>query len=544
VTNVRVSERSLLNAKFERARQLYETGDLLKARAGLEELLRTAPKHADSLYLLGLIAAGTNSKQVAAELFTRAARAEPRHAGAHYCKGLALHQLGQYDAAVICLTRAISIRRDYAEAYFCRANALVQLGRLDEALKDYGSAIQSRGEYVEAYVNRGGILGQLHRLDAALEDLQRALEISPQLPQALLNHSNVLRQLGRYDAALTCYDRLISAYPDYADAYCNRAYTRLLLGDCAGGWQDHEWRLQTPRGAKFYDADRFPQRRWLGTQPLNGKTILLRGEQGLGDSIQFCRYATKVAELGARVILEVPPPLVTLLRSVAGVSQVVAPGDPLPVFDFQSPLMSLPYLLRTTLETIPGRVPYLTAEGGKVRNWSVKLQSTQTLRVGLVWSGGFRPGQPDLWPVNARRNIPVTQLAALKHPGVEFYSLQKGEPAESELIALKARGCDELQLMDLGRTLNDFSDTAAVIENMDLIITVDTSVAHLAGALAKPVWIFNRHDTCWRWLLNRRDSPWYPTAKLYRQEHPGNWNDVVLRASADLHRLASAQDRA
>jgi hypothetical protein len=239
------------------------------------------------------------------------------------------------------------------------------------------------------------------------------------------------------------------------------------------------------------------------------------------------------------VILEAQAPLLKLLEGVAGISRLVAPGSALPPnIDYQCPLMSLPLAFATTLATIPAEIPYLKSSPEKVRFWQEKLGERNKPRVGLVWSGGFRPEQPELWSVNSRRNIPLSKLAPLKHPDIEFYSLQKGQPAESELAELRAGGWEGPDLVDFTGLLAAFSDTAALIECLDLVISVDTSIVHVAGAMAKPVWMLNRFDTCWRWLLERSDSPWYPTLRLFRQERPGDWDGVVERVRGELHRVA------
>jgi hypothetical protein len=374
-----------------------------------------------------------------------------------------------------------------------------------------------------------------------LVSAERARTLAPDSPHAQLNYSNVLRELGHLDAALAGYDSLIAAHPDFAPGYCNRAYTLLLQGEYERGFSDHEWRLKNPHSDAFRDVQRFQQPSWLGAEALDGKTVLIHAEQGFGDCIQFCRYATPLAEIGARVIIEAPRPVCSLLTTLDGVSEVVARGDALPQFDYHCPLMSLPHAFSTTLDTVPACVPYLRAETGKVRHWSEQLPSTDNLRVGLVWSGGKSADRPYLWPVNARRNIALSQLAVLRNPGIQFVSLQVGEPAESELAQLRASGGEELQLISPTGMLRDFSDTAALIQNLDLVVTVDTAVAHLAGALGRTVWILNRHDSCWRWLLKRADSPWYPTAKLYRQARPGDWAEVLQRVAADLADLVNTR---
>ena len=533
--------RRKLAGQYEEARALFGVGDLPRAQVILEGILRSAPGHSPSLHFLGLIAVRNGDKRSAVELFARSVSADPHNAIALYCHGQTLHERGDMVGALASLGRAIAVNHDYAEAYFWRANSLLQLGRFDEALQDYGRAVAIRDDFAEAHLNRGSLLAQLYRLDAALLSTERALSLLPDSPDARLNYGNVLRELGRFDVALRHYDSLIAAHPDFAAAYCNRAYTLLLLGQYERGWSDHEWRLRNPHSAAFLNGARFDRPRWLGTESLKDRTILIYGEQGLGDNIQFCRYAPLLAEAGARVIIEVPRALRSLVSTADGVSEVVARGDRLPEFDCHCPLMSLPHAFRSTLGSIPARVPYLKADRDKVRRWSELLLRTGKLRVGIVWSGGFRADQPRVWPVNARRNIALAQLASLGNPAVEFVSLQVGEPATSELAQQTASGENKLPLIDHTRMLDDFSDTAALIENLDLVIAVDTSVAHVAGALGKPVWLLNRYDTCWRWLLQRQDSPWYPTAKIYRQQRPGDWGEVLRRVSADLGKVLDAR---
>jgi hypothetical protein len=322
-------------------------------------------------------------------------------------------------------------------------------------------------------------------------------------------------------------------------AYFNRAMASLMVGDYQNGWQDYEWRWQGDNGPIIKDVRYLAQPCWLGRESIAGKAILLHSEQGMGDTIQFCRYAKWVADCGAKVILEVQAPLQGLLAGVEGVFQVVAQGDARPAFDYYCPLMSLPLAFKTTLATLPARTPYIKIDAQKALYWKERLGEKSKLRVGLVWSGGFRAHQPELWAINDRRNVPLAMFAALKHPDIEFYSLQKGQPAESELADLVAGNWDGPHLTDFTVELRDFSDAAALLEQLDLLISVDTSAAHLAGAMGKPVWILNRFDSCWRWLLDRTDSPWYPTARLYRQESAGDWDGVIRRVRSDLHARVS-----
>jgi hypothetical protein len=384
------------------------------------------------------------------------------------------------------------------------------------------------------------LLSELERFDAALASYDAALAIEPDCAEAHCNRGNLLGDLRQFDEALRSFDRAVAVDPGYAQAYFSRSFVHLVLGDYQKGWADFEWRWRNEHCATSKEKRSFSQPLWLGVQSLRGKTIFLHSEQGLGDTIQFCRYARRVADLGAKVIFETPKALSNVLKTLPGVTQWALPGEPLPRFEYYCPLMSLPLALKSTLATIPSEVPYLHASVERVQYWKDKLGARTKARVGLVWSGGFRPNQPELWAVNNRRNIPLAKLAPLRHSGVEFYSLQKGLAAESELAELIAQNWDGPHLKDYTGELHDFQETAALMEQLDLVISVDTSVAHLAGALGKPLWLLNRFDTCWRWLLDRADSPWYPSVRVYRQGRSGEWEGVVQRVRSDLDRWALA----
>jgi hypothetical protein len=336
---------------------------------------------------------------------------------------------------------------------------------------------------------------------------------------------------------LADYDRALELMPELAAAHCNRANIHLVNGNLEAGWADYEWRMKVDSSHLARENRTFDRPLWRGDSPLSGRTILTYSEQGYGDTIQFCRYVGKLAAIGARVILEVPAPLVSLLESLPGASCVVARGAEMPDFDCHIPIMSLPFAFRTTLATVPADIPYLSPDPRKVLFWSRLLGPKRNLRVGLVWSGGLRPDEPEVWAANRRRNIDLERLAVLRHPKIEFYSLQKGLPAESELADRRRRRWEGPTIVDHTSRIQDFSDTAAFLSQLDLLISVDTSTAHLAGAMGKPVWMMNRYDTCWRWLLDRRDTPWYPSFTIYRQRSVGDWDEVINRVRADLGRL-------
>jgi hypothetical protein len=335
--------------------------------------------------------------------------------------------------------------------------------------------------------------------------------------------------MDRIDEALQSYAGAVEIKPDYGDAHFNAALCRLLLGDFEKGWEAFEWRWAVEPLCDHKPT--FPQPLWLGTEEVAGKTILLHAEQGLGDTIQFGRYVSTLVARGARVILEVQPPLRSLMASLSGVGQVVATGNPLPDFDLHCPLLSLPLALCTRLDSIPAATPYLSAPPDKVSAWRNRLGESTKPRIGLVWAGNPRKEFANLNRIDRQRSIALETLApVLELSACSFYSLQKGEDAVKQLRDSAWRD----RVIDFTDDLHDFSDTAALIENLDLVISVDTSVLHVAGALGKPVWLLNRHNTCWRWLREREDSPWYPTLRQFRQDASRDWGPVVARIAAAL----------
>jgi hypothetical protein len=307
----------------------------------------------------------------------------------------------------------------------------------------------------------------------------------------------------------------------------------LLNGDLEAGWPNMEARPLAFYGRPGLDLTK---PRWSGIEPLAGKTIALLLEAGMvnygfGDVIQLCRYASLVAQRGGQVILEVQASLARLLSSLDGV-EVVTPDEPLPQYDFWAPLWSLPFVFGTTLDTVPARIPYLRAPLERVHYWGERLGPRNKPRVGVVWAGGRKPSEIEWRRLSENRDMPLAHLAGLKDIDAEFVSLQVGRPGELETMV--AQGWNGPRVLDFTNELHDFAETAALIENLDLVVSVDTAVAHLAGALGKPAWLLNRYYGCWRWMLDRDDSPWYSTMKIYRQETPGDWKGVMARVRSDL----------
>jgi hypothetical protein len=385
-------------------------------------------------------------------------------------------------------------------------------------LISYDRALGLRVDYVEAWNNRGNALRALTRYDDAIDSFARSLALDPASRQARVNTGNVLQIVDRHAEALICYESVLSDDPDHVDAHWNGSMCRLALGDFEQGWREFEWRhrLMMSRG--------YIEPLWLGQDFAPGATILLHAEQGFGDTIQFCRYAPMVAALGARVVIETQPGLVRLLRTLDGVERVVGQGESTGPFDLQCPLMSLPLAFGTMVETIPAVVPYLRADPAAVAAWRARLGALPGIKVGLVWAGNPRSFNRIAAETDRRRSIPLSTYAPLASvPGVTFVSLQKdaaGEQARSPPAGLV--------LHDWTRELGNFADTAALVAALDLVIGVDTSVVHVAGALGVPVWILNRHGACWRWLRERTDTPWYPNARLFRQMRTGDWASVMV----------------
>jgi Flp pilus assembly protein TadD len=474
--------------------------------------------------------------------YDRAVGIAPTLAGIHFNRALILHETHAYADALQGYLTAARLDPSFADAFNAAGLMLQRLARPEEALAHFQRAIVLQPKFAEAHSNAGCALRDLGDVEGALSHFNDAIKIQDDFVAAYSNRGAAYTELGRLAEALADYDRTLELVPDFAAAHCNRSYVHLVAGNFAVGWADYEWRMRMPGNASSRQDHGLNRPLWRGDFPLAERTILVYSEQGFGDTLQFCRYVGKLAAAGARVVLEVPATLVSLLESLPGVAQVVARGSHLPDYDCHIPIMSLPYAFRTTLETVPADIPYVHPDPQKVGFWSRLLGPKSNLRVGLVWSGGFRPEQPELWAINRRRNIALEKLAVLRHPAVDFYSLQKGQPAESELAELQRRQWDGPTLIDHTRRLQDFSDTAALISQLDIVISVDTAIAHLAGAMGKPVWMMNRYDTCWRWLLERTDSPWYPSLTLYRQRTPECWDGVIEQVRRDLCRLVHLFD--
>jgi len=577
-----------IEQKFQQAIALHQQGRLADAERVYTQILQRDPNHIDALNLLGMVALQTKRLERGIRLIEKVLRIDPGVASAHNNRGIALRDLerlgeavASYDRAialkpdfaqaynnrgvalkelerleeaVASYDRAIALKPDYAEAYSNRGLALRDLNRLDEAVASYDRAIALKPDYAEAYSNRGIALRDLKRLDEAIASYDRAILLKPDYAGAYSNRGTALRSLNRLDEAIASYDRAIALKPDYAEAYSNRGvalcdlkrfaeaaascdqaialkprdagayYNKslscLATGDLARGWKLFEYRKKIPEAFGFRP---YPRPLWLGEVPPAGKTVFLYWEQGLGDTVQFCRYAGLVQARGARVVMSVQDPLVRLLRQLEPRIEIMGADQEPAAFDLHCPLMSLPLAFATTLETIPSAPRYLAAIPELKAQWAARLPRGSRPRIGLAWSGS--PAHPN----DHNRSMQPGQLQPLLSFDADWFCLQKEFRAGD---AAAFRGCPRIAFLNEG--VQDFADTAAVIDQLDLVIAVDTSVAHLAGALGKPVWILLPFSADWRWLLDRDESPWYPSARLFRQPRIDDWSSVIAQVTSEL----------
>jgi len=525
-----------LDAQFDRATALEDLQRYPEALRAYDLVLALQSDFSDALFRRGNVLRQMQRYMEALDCYKWLRAAHPEHAGAWLKEGNCLNDLGRLSDALNCYERAIEADPQYLEAWFNLANTLKTFDRADEAMTAYDRALAIEPDFIEAIVNRATLLAECAQQEQALRAYDRALQLMPDYPEALFNRAATLTGMQRCAEALSDYAKVPQDDDNYVSAQWNSALCHLKLGNFADGWRQYEWRWQSEQ----MKAERrhFSQPLWLGDQALAGQTILLHAEQGFGDTIQFARYAPLLAQQGARVVLQVPLALKSLLANLPGVGGVISNNDIAPPCDLHCPLMSLPLACATfSADAIP-QPPYLWADQRKSTHWKLQLPSTGKLRVGLVWAGSNpRDERPVTKQLDAERSLSFATLAPLlEHAQADFYSLQLGAAASAQLHVHPLAA----QVRDFSSSLSDFSDTAALIDNLDLIISVDTAVVHLAAALGKPVWLLNRYNSCWRWQLERRDSPWYPSMRIFRQPAPGDWKSVLGEVSAALQQLTTA----
>jgi tetratricopeptide (TPR) repeat protein len=511
---------------LRRAQRAHESGEAAKAERLYNVLLGHEPENFDALHGLGQLHYHCGRLDTALVLLQTALRNDRARAAGFASLGLVFHCLGRFDEALVSYDEGLSLSPGNTELLNRRGVALLELRRPLEALEDFTRVLVEIPDHLDALGNYGNALIKLNRPQEALAVYDRALALAPENAQLLTNRAVALRRLDRPHEALMSASRALVAEPGFAQARFVESVARLTLGDFAAGWCGYEARWKV--GLLASQRRNFAAPLWRGEESLAGKTILLHAEQGSGDTIQFARYALLVAQRGAKkVILEVQRELVPLLSDLAGVDLAIARGAPLPDFDLHCPLLSLPLAFATDQATIPADIPYLAPPHERIAVWRDRLPKRRPL-IGLAWSGG-------LWHDNdLNRSMTLTSLAPLLDvAGIAFVSLQH-DVRERDLRVLQKLP----NLFRFETRFGDFADTAAAISFLDAVISVDTAVAHLAGALGKPLLLLLPYAADYRWLRERQDSPWYPTAKLYRQPKFGDWDGVVQTLIGDVTRAA------
>ena len=507
---------------FEEARRYFLKGleyQQMKSLAEAESMyvrsLELLPDRPSTLLNLSLVQFEQGKIQQARKTAERTILVDPDSAAALTLTGAIYLKLELYDFAISKLERAISLDPSHYEAYNVYGNALKELNRFDEALACYERAVAANPKNPEAYNNSGNILNELSRFDEALARFDKAIALRPDYVGAYSNRGNILRELNRIDEALASYDRAIALNPDYADAHHGRSHPLLLRGDFFNGFREYEWRKRIGRAASVRS---YAKPLWTGKEYIAGKTILIHHEQGLGDTIQFSRYIRLLESRGANVLFAPQAQLQRLLSGIGDRCMIVRVDDASLDFAFHSPLLSLPLALNTTLNTIPDGVPYIKAEARRIKHWNSRLGG-QGFKIGICWQGSKNK-------VDRGRSFSVNEFYGLSQiRGVRLISLHKGD-GEIQLESLPSGMVVERLGAGFDAGEQAFLDTAAVMKCCDLIITSDTAIAHLGGALAIPTWVALKYVPDWRWLLNRDDSPWYPTVKLFRQKQQNDWGSV------------------
>ena len=535
----------------------FQSGNLQQAEQACRQILQANPRDFDSLHLFGLIAHGVGQNDLAVDSLRQAARLKPGDVQVLTNLGIVLEAQGKLHEALVSFRQAVQAGPTYAPAQGALGNVLRQLGKVDEALayckeavrlapdnpethNNLGSALLDQGNiadadacfrqalqlepgYLKARSNLGATFIEQGKLDEAIACLNEVLRVQPDHAGAQLNLGNAFREMGKLSDAVACYRSALRQNENPADAHLNLGIIGLLRGDFEHAWPEYEWRWQRRESP----PRPFRQSLWDGSS-LNGRTILLHAEQGLGDTIQFIRYAPLVKARGGPVIVECQHALLPILARCQGVDQWIGAGSALPDFDVHAPLLSLPRIMGATLGTIPADVPYVFADPELIERWRREFQTIPGFKVGIAWQGSPKNKK------DRQRSIPLLEFAPLAQiPGVRFFSLQKGLGAEQTRDV-----ANRFTVADLGGRLDEqrgaFMDTAAVMKNLDLVVTSDTATAHLAGALGVPVWVALSFMPDWRWLLDRDDSPWYPTMRLFRQETRGEWASVFERMAGEL----------
>ncbi len=515
------ADASIAVAHFNLGTLLRTAGRLEEARAALTRALELNPRFAPAAINLGCVAQDQGRHDEAAEILRKALALDGKSAEGHVALATSLRALGRNEEAADSSRRAIGLRPEFAAAYTGLAQALASLGRETEAEEAYRTALTRAPHSIDALNNLGNLLRQRGQLGESRTLLAQALSLQPANAALSLNLGMSLHQLGHLDEAESLYRQALALSPALDEAGLNLAMARLTRGDFHEGWKlyEHRWQGDLRNAVRSFDR---PE--WDGHSSLQGRTLLLHAEQGLGDTIQFSRFVPALSKAGARVVLELQAPLSPLMGSLDGLAQRVVRGAPLPPFDLHCPLLSVPRLIDFDPTQSAAPQSYLRAPADAAERWRPRIDALPHPRIGWVWSGNPRHKN------DRNRSVPYALVRSIASatPGSHLSLQIDYREGDREALAR-----DRL-LTDLSATLNDFSDTAAIVEHLDLVISVDTSVAHLAGALGRPVWILLPFCPDWRWLQSGATSPWYPSARLFRQPAPGDWDSVAAEVAATL----------
>jgi len=507
-----------LSEQFKLAFSYFQNGQCELADYILLKILESSPDHFDSLLLRGIINVKKNTF-IALELVTKATNVNPNNPYGHYNLGIIFEEQKLFDKALDSYECTVRLRPDFADAWLNLGNVLHALMNLDDAVRSYDFAIRIKPDFALAYYNRGVVLKELNRFEEAKDSYDNAIRLRPDFADAYCNRAVVLEELNRFQEAVENYDIAIRIKPDFATAKFNKSINLLLNGNLKEGFGLYEsrWEKRDPVTKRKFD-----QPLWLGKENIEGKTILIHSEQGLGDSIQFSRYLELMHKYEAKVLFEVPKPLYGLFKNSKAPYELLQKNDPLPYFDYHCPLLSLPLIFKTELSNIPGITPYFFSNPEKNNYWAFQLGKKTKPRIGIVWSGDVKNKKDQF------RSMKLDELVSRLPVNFEYISLQK-EVGEHDVANLK-----KYNIKHFGDQLHDFTDTASLIECMDLVISVDTSVAHLSASLGKETWILISFIPDFRWFLGRDDSPWYRSVSLYRQKNDRQWAPVLERMSTNL----------
>ncbi len=461
------------------------------------------------------------------DCYRKALNIKPHTPEVHNNMGNALKDMGKFEEAIACYEKTVKIKPDYAEAWFNMGNTCHDMNEPNNAASCFQKALEIKPDYAEAYFNMGNVYHELDRISEAINCYRKVLQLKPEYTDAYDNMGKAYQDMGKLEAALSCYENTLRIEPENADAHFDRSLVLLLNGNFKKGWQEYEWRFLRSEWKRTYPYH-FNKPHWDGSS-FSGKRLFIHSEQGLGDTIHFIRYLPMVKSLGGAVIFEAKKPLLNLFQDFPGIDELlewssVKKADT--KFDFYLPLLSIPYIFGTTKQTIQAKVPYIYADPGAIEYWRDYMKEPG-FKVGLVWAGSPTNNDDRNRSCELKNFFPLSQI-----PEVQLYGLQKGADAA------QVNGLPEnMTVTNLGEKFKDFSDTAGVIENLDLVISVDTATAHLAGAMGKPIWTLLPFAPDWRWMLNRETTPWYPTMRLFRQPNRGNWEAVFQQVELELRKL-------